>query len=100
MTGEYGNYSQIHEYLAQLLRGHWMALPSSTGTLNLSCCARYQHVEAICRARPAGDVSGASIAAGSGGGLDMHDTFFSAPPRSAPRPAVHSVTASARRAIR
>jgi ABC-type glycerol-3-phosphate transport system substrate-binding protein len=39
MTGEYGNYSQIHEYLAQL-RGHWMALPSSTGTLNLSCCAR------------------------------------------------------------
>ncbi|HEY3847354.1 MAG TPA: extracellular solute-binding protein [Acetobacteraceae bacterium] len=39
MNDKYGKYSPIHEYLAKL-GGHWMALPSSTGTLNLSCCAR------------------------------------------------------------
>ncbi|HYZ24790.1 MAG TPA: extracellular solute-binding protein [Rhodopila sp.] len=39
MTARYGKYSPVHEYLARL-RGHWMALPSSTGTLNLNCCAR------------------------------------------------------------
>ncbi|MBE7159296.1 MAG: extracellular solute-binding protein [Rhodospirillales bacterium] len=39
MTARYGKYSTIHEYLAKL-NGHWMALPSSTGTLNLSCCGR------------------------------------------------------------
>ncbi|MBV9250889.1 MAG: extracellular solute-binding protein, partial [Acetobacteraceae bacterium] len=39
MTARYGEYSQTHEYLAKL-KGHWMALPSSTGTLNLNCCAR------------------------------------------------------------
>ena len=39
MTAQYGQYSPIHEYLSRL-KGHWMALPSSTGTLNLNCCAR------------------------------------------------------------
>lgn len=39
MTGEYGQYSRIHEYLAKTT-GHWAALPSSTGTLNLTCAGR------------------------------------------------------------
>jgi ABC-type glycerol-3-phosphate transport system substrate-binding protein len=39
MTEKYGKYSPIHEYLAKA-RANWMALPSSTGTLNLNCCAR------------------------------------------------------------
>ena len=39
MTAQYGQYSPIHEYLSKL-KGHWRALPSSTGTLNLNCCAR------------------------------------------------------------
>jgi spermidine/putrescine-binding protein len=39
MTTQYGQYSPIHEYLSKL-KAHWRALPSSTGTLNLSCCGR------------------------------------------------------------
>jgi ABC-type glycerol-3-phosphate transport system substrate-binding protein len=39
MTAKYGQYSPIHEYLSKL-KGHWRALPSSTGTLNLNCCGR------------------------------------------------------------
>ena len=39
MTAQYGQYSPIHEYLSKI-KGHWRALPSSTGTLNLNCCAR------------------------------------------------------------
>jgi hypothetical protein len=39
MVGQYGKYSPIHEYLAKA-KGHWAALPSSTGTLNLTCCGR------------------------------------------------------------
>ncbi len=39
MVGQYGKYSPIHEYLARA-KGHWAALPSSTGTLNLTCCGR------------------------------------------------------------
>jgi ABC-type glycerol-3-phosphate transport system substrate-binding protein len=39
MTGRYGKYSPVHEYLATA-KGHWGALPSSTGTLNLTCAGR------------------------------------------------------------
>jgi ABC-type glycerol-3-phosphate transport system substrate-binding protein len=39
MTGRYGKYSPVHEYLATA-KGHWAALPSSTGTLNLTCAGR------------------------------------------------------------
>jgi ABC-type glycerol-3-phosphate transport system substrate-binding protein len=39
MIGQYGKYSPIHEYLAKS-KGQWAALPSSTGTLNLTCCGR------------------------------------------------------------
>jgi ABC-type glycerol-3-phosphate transport system substrate-binding protein len=39
MTAQYGQYSPIHEYLSKI-KGNWRALPSSTGTLNLNCCAR------------------------------------------------------------
>ena len=39
MTGQYGQYGPIHEYLSKI-KGHWRALPSSTGTLNLNCCGR------------------------------------------------------------
>jgi hypothetical protein len=39
MTAQYGQYSPIHEYLSKI-KGSWRALPSSTGTLNLNCCAR------------------------------------------------------------
>ena len=39
MIAEYGKYSPIHEYLAKTT-GHWAALPSSTGTLNLTCAGR------------------------------------------------------------
>ena len=39
MIEQYGKYSPIHEYLSKL-KGHWMALPSSTGTLNLNCVGR------------------------------------------------------------
>jgi len=39
LSGQYGKYSPIHEYLSKL-KGHWMAVPSSTGTLNLTCAGR------------------------------------------------------------
>jgi ABC-type glycerol-3-phosphate transport system substrate-binding protein len=39
MTAQYGQYSPIHEYLSKI-KGNWRALPSSTGSLNLNCCAR------------------------------------------------------------
>ena len=39
MTGKYGKYSPVHEYLAKA-KGHWAALPSSTGTLNLTGAGR------------------------------------------------------------
>jgi ABC-type glycerol-3-phosphate transport system substrate-binding protein len=39
MTAQFGQYSPIHEYLSKI-KGSWRALPSSTGTLNLNCCAR------------------------------------------------------------
>ena len=39
LSGQFGKYSPIHEYLAKTT-GHWAAVPSSTGTLNLTCCGR------------------------------------------------------------
>jgi Bacterial extracellular solute-binding protein len=39
MTGKYGKYRPVHEYLAKA-KGHWAALPSSTGTLNLTGAGR------------------------------------------------------------
>ena len=39
MIGKYGKYSTVSEYLGKSC-GHWAALPSSTGTLNLTCCGR------------------------------------------------------------
>jgi len=46
MIGQYGKYSPIHEYLAKL-KNHWMALPSSTGTLNLNCVGRISMLKEI-----------------------------------------------------
>jgi ABC-type glycerol-3-phosphate transport system substrate-binding protein len=46
MIWRYGKYSPIHEYLAKL-KGHWMALPSSTGTLNLNCVGRISMLKQI-----------------------------------------------------
>jgi ABC-type glycerol-3-phosphate transport system substrate-binding protein len=46
MTSQYGKYSPIHEYLAKS-QGHWAALPSSTGTLNLTCCGRISMLKQI-----------------------------------------------------
>ena len=60
------------------LKGHWMALPSSTGTLNLNCCARIsllkQHAGVdIVEMYPAHK-------SGSDGRrqLDLYDTFLKA----------------------
>ncbi len=39
LSGQYGSYGTISEYLAKS-DGHWWAVPSSTGTLNLTCCGR------------------------------------------------------------
>lgn len=39
MIAKYGKYSAVSEYLGKS-NGHWAALPSSTGTLNLTCCGR------------------------------------------------------------
>jgi ABC-type glycerol-3-phosphate transport system substrate-binding protein len=39
MTAKYGRYSDTHAYLGKA-DGHWLAVPSSTGTLNLTCCGR------------------------------------------------------------
>ena len=39
MNAKYGAYSNISEYLAKS-EGHWWAVPSSTGTLNLTTAAR------------------------------------------------------------
>jgi len=39
MESQYGQYSPIAKYLAST-RGHWRAVPSSTGNLNLTCCGR------------------------------------------------------------
>jgi len=39
LTGKFGSYDQISEYLGKS-DGHWWAVPSSTGTLNLTMCGR------------------------------------------------------------
>ena len=39
LTKQYGTYGAISEYLARS-EGHWSAVPSSTGTLNLTTCGR------------------------------------------------------------
>ncbi|MGE0221622.1 MAG: ABC transporter substrate-binding protein, partial [Acetobacteraceae bacterium] len=39
LTGMYGPYDAISEYLAKS-DGHWWAVPNSTGTLNLTMCGR------------------------------------------------------------
>ena len=39
LTSKYGKYSSQHEYLAKA-NGHWAAVPSSTGTLNLTAVGR------------------------------------------------------------
>ena len=39
MTDKFGGYGPISEYLGKS-EGHWSAVPSSTGTLNLTCCGR------------------------------------------------------------
>ena len=39
LSGQYGSYGAISEYLAKS-NGHWWAVPSSTGTLNLTTCGR------------------------------------------------------------
>ena len=39
LTDSYGNYDSIAEYLGKSA-GHWWAVPSSTGTLNLTTCGR------------------------------------------------------------
>jgi len=39
LSESYGTYGAISEYLAKI-NGHWAAVPSSTGTLNLTTCGR------------------------------------------------------------
>ena len=39
LSGQYGSYGAISEYLAKT-NTHWSAVPSSTGTLNLTTCGR------------------------------------------------------------
>jgi ABC-type glycerol-3-phosphate transport system substrate-binding protein len=39
LSAQYGDYGAISEYLAKS-EGHWWAVPSSTGTLNLTTCGR------------------------------------------------------------
>ena len=39
LSAKYGSYGTISEYLAKS-EGHWWAVPSSTGTLNLTTCGR------------------------------------------------------------
>jgi len=39
LSGKYGSYGEISEYLARNKSG-WVAVPSSTGTLNLTTCGR------------------------------------------------------------
>ena len=39
LSAKYGSYGTISEYLAKS-DGHWWAVPSSTGTLNLTTCGR------------------------------------------------------------
>lgn len=39
LSDQYGGYGAISEYLAKS-GGHWWAVPSSTGTLNLTTCGR------------------------------------------------------------
>jgi ABC-type glycerol-3-phosphate transport system substrate-binding protein len=39
LSGAYGSYGAISEYLGKS-EGHWWAVPSSTGTLNLTMCGR------------------------------------------------------------
>jgi len=39
LSSQYGNYSTISEYLGKS-NGHWNAVPTSTGTLNLTTCGR------------------------------------------------------------
>jgi ABC-type glycerol-3-phosphate transport system substrate-binding protein len=39
LSKQYGSYGTISEYLAKS-EGHWWAVPSSTGTLNLTTCGR------------------------------------------------------------
>ena len=39
LSGQYGSYGTISEYLAKL-ENNWVAVPSSTGTLNLTMCGR------------------------------------------------------------
>ena len=39
LSGKYGSYGAISEYLGKS-EGHWWAVPSSTGTLNLTTCGR------------------------------------------------------------
>ncbi len=39
LSGKYGSYGEISEYLAKS-EGHWWAVPSSTGTLNLTMAGR------------------------------------------------------------
>jgi len=39
LSSQYGSYGAVSEYLAKSA-GHWWAVPSSTGTLNLTTCGR------------------------------------------------------------
>jgi hypothetical protein len=50
MMAQFGQYSPIREYLSKI-KGSWRALPSSTGTLNLNCCARISLLKKHARAR-------------------------------------------------
>ena len=57
MTGKYGKYSPVHEYLAKA-KGYWAALPSSTGTLNLTGAGRISMLKQFAGHRHPGNVSG------------------------------------------
>lgn len=39
LTGKYGKFASVAEYLAKS-KGHWVAVPGTDPTANLTCCAR------------------------------------------------------------
>ena len=88
MTAQYGKYSPIAEYLASS-KGHWKAVPSSTGNLNLTCCGRISLLKELGRHRHQGDVSGGAV--GPDGRRRAGTTMHSSRPR---RPATRAVTRS------
>ena len=69
LTGKYGAVNATAEYLAKQ-KGHWTAVPTSSGTQTKPPCARIELVQEE-RPRRAGDVSGEAGAYRGAGRLDL-----------------------------